>query len=85
MFADHCGKRRWGWGAEAGGEVGCLRCNQTVIGLESGADELADAQIPGQEDAGRMVQQVPGAPLRSPSDPQEKENSEGKFPNSTQR
>lgn len=32
-----------------------------------------------------MVQQVPGALLRSPSHPQQKENSEGKFPNSPEK
>lgn len=66
-----------------------LRCNQIVTGLESVAEGLtvnvADTGSPGRGMAGRMVQQVPGALLRSPSHPQQKENSEGKFPNSPEK
>ena len=60
-----------------------------MSGLERGADGLAvnvaDTGSLGRRMAGRMVQQVPGALLRSPSHPQQKENSEGKFPNSPEK
>lgn len=66
-----------------------LRCNQIVTGLERGTEGLtvnvADTGSPGRRMAGRMVQQVPGALLWSPSHPQQKENSEGKFPNSPEK